>query len=318
MSETTNIGWTDHTGGPFLICTEVSPGCANCYARELMLKRLAPIVRKAYRLAGLADWETRPVWGKTAPRVLTKGFWTEAVRLNRRAEAAARGGRANGDLPTQRPRMFPSLIDVWDDMPSGIMDQDGNWLDVDGVRARFLDLVRTTPHLDWLLLTKRPEKILTSLQAVVKHCVNVTGGANPALEMWLYDWLDNGAPPRNVWLGFSAENKDCLWKRWGYAKVIPAVQHFVSCEPLLEDLSGTLETVLIEARTMGVNLWPIIGGESGAGRRDCGVAAIVNAARVCQAQNVPVYVKQDCAFKSEQQGRIPDDVWAWKQFPGRL
>src|ERR1041385_271337 len=84
MSETTGIQWADSTGGPFLVCTEVSPGCANCYSRELTQTRLAPIIRKAYRRAGFKDWETRPVWGKTAPRVLSKGFWTDALRINRK------------------------------------------------------------------------------------------------------------------------------------------------------------------------------------------------------------------------------------------
>lgn len=334
MSETTKIGWTDHTGGPWLGCTEVSPGCANCYSRELTENKFGfckdaehvGIMRRAYQRQGFTDWQTRPVWGRNAPRVLTKGFWTETVRLNRKAAAgsgdalvAGTSDAATGaSRPLPRPRIFPSLIDVWDDMPAGILDQEGNWLVVAEVRARFLDLVRTTPHLDWLLLTKRPEQVAGALGAAADYTANHCSPNHAALADWIHDWATGAAPPRNVWFGFSAENNDCLWKRWGYAKLEPAVQHFVSCEPLLEDLSGTLETVLIEARTVGLKLWPIIGGESGPGRRDCGVDAIVNAARVARAQGVPVYVKQDCAFKSEQQGRIPAAVWAWKEFPGQL
>lgn len=333
MSEQTNIGWTDHTGGPWLICTEVSPGCANCYARELMLARLAPIVRKAYHRAGFTDWETRPVWGRNAPRVLTKGFWKEASALNRKAAAKVGGARLltgqpqdtdgeerlAGTLapPAGRPRMFPSLMDWLDDCPAGIINQEGEWLDVNQVRADFLKVIRTTPNLDWLLLTKRPEKFFPHLESVLEHLRRQDRGGDDLAD-WIENWRWIHIPPPNVWFGFSAENRDCLWKRWSAASKVPAVQHFVSLEPLLEDVAVTLETVLLDARLMGLKLWPIVGGESGAKRRDCGVDAIVNVARVCQEQNVPVYVKQDCAARSEQQGRIPDEFWKLKQFPDAL
>jgi protein gp37 len=49
MSETTAIEWCRATGGPWLGCTEVSPGCAECYARDLLETRLQWIVRNAYK-----------------------------------------------------------------------------------------------------------------------------------------------------------------------------------------------------------------------------------------------------------------------------
>jgi hypothetical protein len=48
---------------------------------------------------------------------------------------------------------------------------------------------------------------------------------------------------------------------------------------------------------------------------DCGVDAIVSVAEQCQAAGVPVFVKQDCAAKPGQQGRIPDNIWKLKEFP---
>src|SRR5438045_627533 len=113
MSDTTKIQWAEHTGGPYLGCSCVSPGCAFCYAMALALSRLEPIFRRAYKLAGFADWETRPVWGDKATRVLSKGFWTDARRIN--AKHAKEGTRG---------RWFPSMIDWLDTMPSGIIDQD--------------------------------------------------------------------------------------------------------------------------------------------------------------------------------------------------
>lgn len=36
MGETTKIAWTDSTWNPWIGCSEVSPGCDNCYARAAM------------------------------------------------------------------------------------------------------------------------------------------------------------------------------------------------------------------------------------------------------------------------------------------
>lgn len=56
MSEKSKIEWTNSTGGPWLGCTEVSPGCAHCYARELTRNRVAPMIRAAYHAAGVATF----------------------------------------------------------------------------------------------------------------------------------------------------------------------------------------------------------------------------------------------------------------------
>ncbi len=47
-----------------------------------MITRLWPIIRKAWKAAGIEDWETREVWGEKAPRVLAKGFWEKAIALD--------------------------------------------------------------------------------------------------------------------------------------------------------------------------------------------------------------------------------------------
>jgi protein gp37 len=59
----------------------------------------------------------------------------------------------------------------------------------------------------------------------------------------------------------------------------------------------------------------IVGGESGAERRNVGVEPIISVVQQCVTAGVPVYVKQASAFKSGQQGEIPDKYWAMKQFP---
>ena len=86
---------------------------------------------------------------------------------------------------------------------------------------------------------------------------------------------------------------------------------FISFEPLLETMP--------ELDLTGID-WAIVGLESGKNRRDASdhINSLFTVVNQCLAQGVPIYVKQDLAFKSGQQGRIPDEVWKLKQFPQRL
>jgi protein gp37 len=273
-----------------MICSMVSHGCTNCYAMVLMLTRLGPIIRKAYRLAGFDDWATRPIWGEKATRVLSKGFWANARRINAaHAKAGTRG------------RWFPSMIDWLDLMPAGIIDQDGNKLDPIAVLADFLNLIADSPDLDWLLLTKRPELCFDRINAATR-CPNYKASGRL--------WNLAGCVPHNVWIGVSVEDQKRADERIPLLLQIPAKVRFLSVEPLLEPIR------IYDALRCDVPIhWVIVGGESGKDRRDCGVDAICDVARQCVAAGVPCFVKQDSAFKPGQQGRLPADVWALKDFP---
>jgi protein gp37 len=293
VSEETFIEWTDHTGGPWLLCTEVSPGCAECYARELIETRLAPLIRKAYFKAGFADWETRAIWGKTAPRVRTKGFWREAYRFNAKAEKERR--------PTT---IFPSLIDWLDEMPAGAIDQEGNWIKPVQLRADFLNVVAETKWINWLLLTKRPEQWLERITEVFEF----TGKDTKSFERWApahllcEGWLaerDQCRPPANVAVGVRAENQDQADKRIGALVKIPAAVRFLSCEPLLgpEDIAKWLTPD--ECGCGGPDPafrncvdFVIAGGESGTDSRVCRLAWLRGLVAQCQAAGVRVFVKQ--------------------------
>lgn len=118
MAETTGIAWTDSTFNPWIGCTKISPGCANCYAETL-----------DHRFGG-------GHWGKGAPRKRTSAAnWKLPLRWNKSPRA-----------DWERPRVFcGSLCDVFDpEVPA-------SWL------ADLAALIAQTPNLDWLLLTKRPE-----------------------------------------------------------------------------------------------------------------------------------------------------------------
>lgn len=71
MAETTKIEWADATLSLWWGCTEVSPACANCYARTLAKRFGQP-------------------WGKGAPRGRKKGAAALARKLNRKAEREGR------------------------------------------------------------------------------------------------------------------------------------------------------------------------------------------------------------------------------------
>jgi protein gp37 len=231
MGEVTNIGWTVHTGSPTLGCTKVSDECTNCYAWVLALSRMEHIFRQAYRKAGFADWETRAVWGDKAVRVVTKGFWKDAYRLN------AKAARAGKPEP-----WFPSLMDWLDLMPAGVIDQDGNNLEPVAVLADFLRVVMNNRWLVWQLLTKRPQNFEPLLESVIVHLHATMPEDWEELADWVGAWL-NGNPPAHVWVGVTC-GVEKEWERLEKLKRIPAAIRFVSVEPLLEDLELLLKDEL--------------------------------------------------------------------------
>ena len=112
------ISWTTHTWNPWFGCTEVSPGCDNCYAKFLMETL----------------WK-KVKWGRGKPRKRTTAdYWKQPLRWNRQA----------ADVGIRTKVFSASLGDVFDtEVPK-------QW------RDDLFALIRDTPNLDWQLLTKRP------------------------------------------------------------------------------------------------------------------------------------------------------------------
>ncbi len=272
--EKSKIQWTEHTGGPWLGCSMVSAGCTNCYAMELAESRLKEVFRKAYLNAG-GDWVDRPVWGDKAVRVLTKGFWGEARRINAKHAKAGTHGR-----------WFPSMIDWLDEMPAGIVDQGGQKLNPVAVLADFLRLVMATPNLTWLLLTKRPENFHRLLEKAqdwdFDHGERLLCG-------FLRDWRQGTEIPHNVWIGASVENHEQT-KRIDHLINIPAAMRFLSVEPMLEKIDLKLES-LQPLKNNRIH-WAIFGGESGPKARPCNIDWIRDGLRQCRAAGVAPFIKQ--------------------------
>jgi protein gp37 len=227
MAKGSKIEWTHHTFNPWWGCERVSPACKNCYAETW-----------AHRL-GL------DLWSKGAPRrMMSDGYWRQPLAWDREAAAAGR-----------RDRVFcASMSDVFEDRR-----------DLDKPRERLWQLIADTPHLDWLLLTKRPQH--------VAHTV-------PWRESW----------PRNVWLGATVENQRWAEKRLPHLLSHAAAVHFLSCEPLLGplDLARWLSPAP-DARRVG---WVIAGGESGHRARPMNPTWARAIRDQCARYGVPFHFKQ--------------------------
>jgi protein gp37 len=216
MGANSSIEWTDHTFNPWWGCVKVSPGCQHCYA-ETLSKRFG-----------------NDIWGPaktTSRRVFGAKHWAEPFKWD--AEAVQAG---------QRKRVFcASMADVFEAHPM-LMDE----------RAKLWVLIESTPNLDWLLLTKRPESIMYMIP-----------------DAWA------SGLPANVWVGTSVEDQQRADERIPELLRVPALVRFLSCEPLLGPLN--LDHYLIDDWTrIGDDVhyhehpalhWVICGGESGPGAR---------------------------------------------------
>ncbi len=231
MAENTAIEWCDHTFNPWIGCTPLSPACDHCYAEVLMDHRYG-----------------RVQWGPHGERVRTApANWSKPRAWQRQATTfLAEHGR--------RQRVFcASLADVFDNKAPA------------GARDDLWQLVRETPDLDWLLLTKRPQNIETMLPA-----------------FW-------GEIRRHVSIGISTENQGELERRAAALKrsfserFYPAVL-FASAEPLLGPLDLSKSALLFD--------WVIAGGESGPHARPSSIQWFRELRDQCAEADVAFMFKQ--------------------------
>lgn len=229
MAENSKIEWTHHTFNGWIGCAKVSKACDFCYAETSTPARVL-------RANGVETWGAHGTLHRTS-----EANWRQPVKWNKRAEAEGK-----------RYRVFcASLADVFDNQAKP------EW------RADLFALIRATPHLDWLLLTKRPQNIAKMLPP---------------------DWGE-GYP--NVWLGTTVENQQEADRRIPHLLAVPARVRFLSCEPLLgpvdlgrvkgegrapfityhDALEGAChdgEYYYVDDPRSGPRLdWIIVGGESG-------------------------------------------------------
>lgn len=305
----TKIEWTDHTFNPWEGCTKVSPGCLHCYAET----------RNARWNGGDA-----PNWGKGAPRRRTsESNWKQPLKWNREAPTRRHQINLNGDgvetIIPPRPRVFCASLADWldDEVPI-------EWL------ADLLDLVRITPQLDWLLLTKRPQNWYDRIMGILSTDLRMA--KTIGFPEWLYEWK-SGNPPENVWIGTTVEDQTRADERIPMLLNIPAKVRFLSCEPLLGPLDLMWpESIFPDGPTRccgghecgchgqpaeppmiyGIN-WIIAGGESGPGARPMDPDWARSLRDQCQAANVAFFMKQMGGTRKPF-APIPDNLLI-RQFP---
>jgi len=262
VSANSKIEWTDHTFNPWIGCTKVSPGCEHCYA-EARDQRFAKGVH----------------WGKGAPRQRTSAANGKQPLAWDREARYAQTCVISGD-PSFRPRVFCASLADWldDEVPV-------EWL------ADLLELIRGTPHLDWLLLTKRPENWRRRLQAVTDVCGDKFNGPDPFSPA--YEWLIGDAPA-NVWIGTTVEDQPRAAQRIPHLLDIPARVRFLSCEPLLGwvDFEPVLGVLSDRDRDAAGIDWVICGGESGPAARPMHPDWARSLRDQCAAAGVPFFFKQ--------------------------
>lgn len=275
MARFTGISWTDHTFSPWWGCVRVSPGCKHCYAADL---------------AGRYGQG----WTPTSERRFMTAAWNDPPKWNRAAQKAGRPAFV----------FCASMADVFEDVPEHVREQTA------AARVRLWALIRDTPWLVWLLLTKRPERVVQTV---------------PVSWLMETDSASGDGWPSNVWIGTTVEDQEHAEKRLPHLLDVPAVRHFVSYEPALgpvdftrldvfkaptwpESLKGEPKTYLDALRgeglrpsRFGVSIetripkgldWVIIGGESGGKARPFRAEWARDAIRQCKEAGVAPWMKQ--------------------------
>lgn len=185
MAKETKIEWADATFNPWIGCERISRACDNCYA---------------------ADWAARhrpadKLWAGNRYRT-SQSNWQQPIKWDH--DALRRG---------QRRRVFcASLGDVFDNaVPE-------TW------RADLFRLIRSTPNLDWLLLTKRIGLADRMIYAALAQAHLLTSRE----PLW---------PWPNVWLGATVVTQDEAERDVPKLLATRAARRFVSIEPMLEPIN---------------------------------------------------------------------------------
>lgn len=302
MSANTKIEWADHTFNPWIGCMKVGPGCDHCYAaawdsRFAVSGHAERWGAGAERTrTGAANWKLPLRWNNVAaagnfvqcPACAWRGDWRQA---DRRHGCCPRCGHLPPRFVQARPRVFcASLADVFDtEVP-------------DAWRMDLFKLIADTPHLDWLLLTKRIGNVGRYLQT----------------DGMAFDLMTS-----RIWLGATVCNQAEADRDIPKLLRVPAAKRFLSIEPMLGPIdlqracllacgnkgccfpiAGTMnERGVVDSCEGGITVecicsrlnridWVICGGESGPNARPMHPDWPRSLRDQCAAAGVPFFFKQ--------------------------
>lgn len=274
MAETTGISWCDRTWSPWIGCTKVSPACDGCYAAHLMDTRLG-----------------RVEWGPHGERKRTsESYWRQLAKWDREAKTAGR-----------TISVFPSLCDPWDNSADP------------GIRREWFAVMRETPNLLHLLLSKRPQNAVAMAEAA-------------------------GGLPVNAALGATCENQEVANRNVRHlldaARDLRPAFSFVSAEPLLGPIdftrivygkAGDLTVVRDALKASDIERidWVITGGETDQGGHKARPTATTWLRQIrdaCAAAGVPYHHKQNGEWQggiTARDGEPGQFALHWAEAPGR-
>ena len=295
MGDKTGISWTDATWNPTKGCSRVSAGCQNCYAEV----QAARIVRMGKGKPTAYDDLVRVTAGGDAR-------WTGKVTLDAKTLALP--------LRWSKPRRIfvNSMSDLFHES-----------LTNEQIAAVF-GVMAAAPQHTFQVLTKRATRMREWFEWMTLE-ENFSPNATMHVEACELDAigededdviaeriLDAEWPLSNVWLGVSVEDQHAADERIPELLDTPAAVRFLSCEPLLGEVSipsylrGTAQHAAIaryagKTDEPGVD-WVIAGCESGPGARPCSVKWLQFLRDQCAFARVPFFLKQATQPGSEAVG----------------
>ena len=208
-------------------------------------------------------------------------------------------------LEEVRKRKKPTRY-FWCDMT----DLFGNWVKPEWAKACF-ETMDSTPQHTHLLLTKRPENVLSMWPAIVEKGSVIAFNDRDAKSLGVETGVltpatisRGNSDRKNVWIGTSVSDQATADKQIPQLALLrdlcPVL--FLSVEPLLGPIKLSQPLQCSIANDID---WLIVGGESGHNARPCCVEWIDSIVRQCQGSSVPVFVKQFGSNSMVEETRKP-------------
>lgn len=326
--QATPIGWTDYStnllkyrnakGVVVWACVHASEGCRNCYSEALANR-----------------WGRGEAFTAENMKVLTPFFDTSEANQVLKSKKIAGKKVFVDDMS--------DLFGEW--VSDEIIDQH---FAIFALRPYVTFQVLTKRATRMKAYLESPERKLLVLDALCRMAVeqrdtdfmaSMRSWLNQETLLWGY--FTERWPLRNVHIGVSVEDQKNANERVPLLMKTPAAVKFVSVEPMIGAVDLEMLTdgpddgggwIYRHWNALDGRNWcdcqdsihpvgadpingVIIGGESGAGHREMPLTEALMLAGSARAAGISVYFKQDSGPRPGMKGRIPDDVWAMKEWP---
>ena len=181
---------------------------------------------------------------KVSPGCAHCYMFREKARFGQNPEIVVRSKAATFNAPLKWKDSARVFVCSWSDF---FIEDADEW------RDDAWKIINSCPHLTFLLLTKRAERLPFEY-------------------------------PENVWVGVTAENQKQFENRMLYLGEVRATVKFVSVEPMLSDISIYNYRSDID--------WIICGGESGPHAREMNPEWALSLKNQCAENGIPFFMKQ--------------------------